>query len=82
MARISDFACCDEMRRQLRRRCPEHPDPATCPDALVGRFGRARAIGLYVHDGGASYVRIRYCPWCGARLAPADTAPVASDASV
>jgi hypothetical protein len=82
MLRLSDSVCCDEMRRQLRRRCPEHPDLATCPDALVGRFGRARTIGLYVHDGGPSYVRIRYCPWCGTRLAVPDAAREASDARI
>ena len=24
--------------------------------------------GLPVHDGGASYVLVAFCPWCGARL--------------
>jgi len=76
---LSASYCCDDMRRQLNRRCPDHPERATCPDALVGRFGRARSIGLYVHDGGSSYVTIRYCPWCGAPLASAQTVPGGSE---
>jgi hypothetical protein len=24
--------------------------------------------GIVVHDGGKSYVRIDFCPWCGTRL--------------
>lgn len=28
----------------------------------------SKEYGLIVHDGGTSYVAIRFCPWCGVRL--------------
>jgi hypothetical protein len=54
------------MTKQAQHRCDLHVDPADCPDALVGRF--ESEYGIRVHDGGSSYVVIRYCPWCGAKL--------------
>ena len=24
--------------------------------------------GLIIHDGGSSYIDIKYCPWCGSKL--------------
>jgi hypothetical protein len=56
------------MRRQVEAACDRHPDRHDCPDCLVGYSPRFREYGLLVHDGGSSSVRIRFCPWCGARL--------------
>jgi len=58
--------CCAAMATQVQQECTMHPDPADCPDALVGRFGRR--YGIRIHDGGDSFVLIRYCPWCGTKL--------------
>jgi nitrite reductase/ring-hydroxylating ferredoxin subunit len=60
--------CCESMRAQLEAVCATHSSAADCPDRLVGRFGVKGTYGLYVHDGGSSYVGINYCPWCGERL--------------
>ena len=60
--------CCDEMRQQVERECDLHPDRSYCPDALVTYSPRWREYGLIVHDGGSSWVSIRFCPWCGSRL--------------
>jgi hypothetical protein len=60
--------CCEAMRAQLNWACEHHAAASDCPDALVGRFGPLRCYGLYVHDGGSSFVEIQFCPWCGARL--------------
>jgi hypothetical protein len=65
--------CCDEMRAKLNWACADHSSASECPDALVGRFGRARTYGLYIHDGGASFLEIHFCPWCGAKLPNAGT---------
>ena len=61
-------ACCESMLKQVIWKCADHSSLADCPDALVGRFGKTEDYGLFIHDGGSSYVAIAYCPWCGARL--------------
>jgi hypothetical protein len=60
--------CCEDMRREVERVCPEHPDRFECPDCLVHYHPRFREYGLIVHDGGSSWVCIQFCPWCGVRL--------------
>jgi hypothetical protein len=60
--------CCRDMHEHLEHRCEKHIDPADCPDSVIGRFGAE--YGLRVHDGGSSYIRIQFCPWCGVRLDP------------
>ena len=59
--------CCEMMHAQLDLRCPDHADPADCPDSLVSRWPHGQ-YGLRVHDGGSSVVGIGFCPWCGATL--------------
>lgn len=61
-------ACCEAMRSQLNWSCTQHRFASECPDALVGQFGVERRYGLYIHDGGSSFLEIHFCPWCGARL--------------
>jgi uncharacterized protein DUF6980 len=56
------------MRDEVQHRCAEHPDPYDCPEHLVQYVPNFDEYGLIVHDGGASYVEIAYCPWCGTRL--------------
>lgn len=62
-----DGICCKMLRSQLNWKCPDHSIPSDCPDALVGRMNTKR-YGLYIHDGGDSYIQIHFCPWCGAKL--------------
>jgi ribosomal protein S27AE len=62
-----DF-CCDQMRGELTSSCPEHSDRFACPDALLHYDARFREYGLIVHDGGASFRLIAFCPWCGSCL--------------
>ena len=56
------------MRAQVELVCPQHPDPSDCPDHLVRYLPVFREYGLLIHDGGSSFVRIQFCPWCGSRL--------------
>ena len=58
--------CCTQMTEQVQHQCNLHPDPAACPDALVGYFGDL--YGIRVHDGGNSFITILHCPWCGTKL--------------
>jgi hypothetical protein len=57
--------CCDELRSQVEHTCKQHRDPFNCPDHLIQYSSRFDEYGIVVHDGGSSYVVIRYCPWCG-----------------
>ena len=49
--------------------CDEH-DPFACPDRLITSVTDedGRGFGLIIHDGGSSYIRINYCPWCGTEI--------------
>ena len=61
--------CCEKMRAHLNWACSDHRSALECPDALIGRFGATGRYGLYIHDGGSSFLEIDFCPWCGAPLA-------------
>lgn len=56
------------MQEDLDYQCPDHPNPADCPDHLIAYHERDKTYGLWVHDGGRSFIQINYCPWCGTDL--------------
>jgi len=56
--------CCTWMREAVSFKCPDHPDPFDCPDALVTYVPKSCRYGLIVHDGGSSSITILFCPWC------------------
>jgi hypothetical protein len=60
--------CCDSMRYHATYRCAQHPDPFACPDNLIMHDPESGDFGLIIHDGGSSYIRISFCPWCGKSL--------------
>ncbi len=60
--------CCEEMEYFSKLHCDIHGRIWDCPDCLVYFDDREKNYGLIVHDGGQSYVEIRYCPWCGKQL--------------
>lgn len=60
--------CCTRMAAALSQACPEHNDPFECPDNLFCWCPPLDEYGLVIHDGGASYVFVSTCPWCGRRL--------------
>lgn len=60
--------CCEMMTSNVQHECAQHPDPADCPDALIGYSLTFDEYGIWIHDGGPSYVVISFCPWCGQRL--------------
>jgi hypothetical protein len=55
------------MREQIETECDHDHSIWECPDRLItrGTADGSRGYGLIIHDGGSSYVRIRFCPWCG-----------------
>jgi hypothetical protein len=54
------------MDYDLSQKCDVHETRYECPDALITvvRGG----YGLIVHDGGSSFIKISFCPWCGSKL--------------
>ena len=61
--------CCERMIQQVEHMCNHGcTDSFACPDALIHYEPKFDEYGIIVHDGGASYVTIDFCPFCGARL--------------
>lgn len=58
------------MRSNLNYRCDQHPNQYDCPDQLIAYLNTSQLYGLIIHDGGTSFIKIAYCPWCGASLQP------------
>ena len=64
---LSNGFCCDSMRCHSTLTCTVHDHPRDCPDVLV-LWSPGHGAGLPVRDGGASFVIIQYCPWCGKNI--------------
>lgn len=60
--------CCERMEYDLNQKCDHHPIRTDCPDMLIYLNNKNNEYGLIIHDGGSSYIKINYCPWCGASL--------------
>lgn len=60
--------CCTAMTEAVTYRCPQHPDPFDCGDSVVYYSAMFNEYGLIIYDGGASYLLIPHCPWCGTAL--------------
>jgi hypothetical protein len=59
--------CCEDMKRNVEYK-DEVQDEFDCPNNLITYVSNADEYGIIFHDGGTAYMRIRYCPWCGAKL--------------
>lgn len=65
--------CCVEMEYHLLEYIREKEvlkgDPEYINyDAIVSWDKSQRLYGIPIHDGGNSYIKIRYCPWCGKNI--------------
>ena len=60
--------CCKQMEYFSKLHCEDHRDIWDCPDCLVYLNNKTESYGLIIHDGGQSYITIKYCPWCGKPL--------------
>ncbi|MBV1852777.1 hypothetical protein KUA19_21820 [Catellatospora sp. NEAU-YM18] len=56
------------MKANAEHRCDDHPDPFDCADNLIWYDPESGRYGLIIHDGGSSFIAIRYCPWCATEL--------------
>ncbi len=50
------------------KECADHPKPMDCPDRIIHFVPRQLTYGLPVHDGGSSFIEIKFCPWGGTPL--------------
>jgi hypothetical protein len=62
--------CCDTMTEAITHECTTHPTRSECPDCLIQHYPSSGDFGILIHDGGASYFAIQFCPWCGHQLSP------------
>lgn len=62
---VSEFPCVHVALR-VTAVCDQHPDPWGCPDALVVKT--SNGWGIPIRDGGSSWSKIDFCPWCGVKL--------------
>ena len=37
-------------------------------DSVMTHYKKGKAFGIPIHDGGSSFIKINYCPWCGKEL--------------
>lgn len=37
-------------------------------DSVIVQTSSKKIFGLPIHDGGTSFIKIKYCPWCGSKL--------------
>ncbi|MFN7913447.1 MAG: DUF6980 family protein [Bacteroidota bacterium] len=35
------------------------------PDAIIRYTKKTKEYGIPIHDGGYSFIKIKFCPWCG-----------------
>lgn len=62
--------CCEALQGAVDVRCERHPEPGECGDYVIGYSEKFDEYGLWIHDGGSSWITIQYCPFCGARMRP------------
>lgn len=60
--------CCETMQLQVAYKCTQHLDPFECPDSLIHYSEVFDEYGIIIHDGGAAFMAISFCPWCGTKL--------------
>jgi len=59
--------CCESMKIQIEQTL-NNKDSYLSVDNLIYYSDIFNEYGLIIHDGGESYLKIDYCPWCGTKL--------------
>jgi hypothetical protein len=60
--------CCTDMAYQLVEDSKPLAEDEINYDAVMRYCKSHKEFGIPIHDGGASYISINYCPWCGTKL--------------
>ena len=56
------------MKYHLEHKCDVHKDDFDCPDKIIYSSKKENEFGIIIHDGGTSFIEIKYCPWCGKKI--------------
>lgn len=56
--------CCLEMAYYLI----EDKEGKINYDSVITHRAKQKGFGIPIHDGGTSYIKINYCPWCSKKL--------------
>lgn len=59
---------CESMKYHLDFKYDIHKDRFDCPDTIIYSSKKYKELGIIIHDGGSSCIKIKYCPWCGIKL--------------
>lgn len=57
--------CCNDLKYHLEHQCEIHDSVFDCCDHLFFYNRVYDEYGVILHDGGSSYIVIRFCPFCG-----------------
>ena len=60
--------CCKNMKYHCNYKCEIHSNPFDCPDNIIYYSEKTKDYGIIIHDGGSSFISIKYCPWCASQL--------------
>ncbi|WP_211290371.1 DUF6980 family protein [Flavobacterium croceum] len=56
------------MKYHSEFKCDIHKDDFDCPDKIIYSTKKNKEFGIIIHDGGTSFIKIKFCPWCGKKL--------------
>jgi hypothetical protein len=60
--------CCIDMAYQLIEDKNAMKTGTINYDSVITQDRKGKAFGLPIHDGGSSFIKIKFCPWCGKKL--------------
>lgn len=60
--------CCNQMMEILNLDCNEGESSFQCSNSVMYYNEKFDEYGMIIHDGGSSYIKIDFCPWCGKKL--------------
>ena len=63
-----DSYCCEYLKYHIEFKCDIHKDDFECPDKIIIKSEKNKEYGIPIHDGGSSYIKIKFCPFCGEKL--------------
>lgn len=60
--------CCVDMAYRMIEHKKEIKSGKFDVDCIIRYDKSHKEYGIPIHDGGSSYISIKYCPWCGKEL--------------
>jgi hypothetical protein len=60
--------CCLDMAYHLIEDSTSISESPINYDSVITHKTKSGDYGLPIHDGGSSYIKIKYCPWCAKKL--------------